>query len=65
MTYEDLNKRNREEERRILRRNRWKAVPALKDNGSFQWKWIHPARKRAYSREKAVELAIRGERVTA
>lgn len=59
MTYEDLNKGRRELERRVLQKDGWVAVPALKDNGAFQWKWIHSSRKRAYSRAIAFALACR------
>lgn len=59
MKYVDSNKERREFERRVLRKDNWVAVPALKDNGAFQWKWIHPSRKRAYSRPIAFELAYR------
>lgn len=59
MSYEDSNKAIREYQRRILKRDGWIAVPALKDNGSFQWKWICSTRKRAYSRKAAVALALR------
>lgn len=54
--YEDLNKEKREKQRRLLSRNGWVAVPALKDNGSFQFKWIHKKYKRAYSRKDAVKI---------
>ena len=57
--YEDPNKGRRELERRVLQKDGWVAVPALKDNGAFQWKWIHPSRKRAYSRPIAFALALR------
>lgn len=59
MKYRDTNKKNREHERRILQRAGWVAVHALKDNGAFQWKWIHKDRKRAYSRERAYQMALR------
>jgi len=59
MSYEDRNKGNREFARRVLQKDGWVAVPALKDNGAFQWKWIHPTRKRAYSRTTAFALAYR------
>ena len=59
MSYEDFNKGRREFERRVLQKDGWVAVSALKDNGSFQWKWIHKTRKRAYSRSRAFILAAR------
>lgn len=59
MKYRDPNKARREEQRRTLHAAGWKAVPALKDNGSHQWKWIHRDRKRAYSREAAFKMAKR------
>lgn len=55
----DNNKEHRDFQRRVLRRAEWVAVPALKDNGSFQWKWIHADRKKAYSRERAFVIATR------
>jgi hypothetical protein len=59
MSYEDPNKGRREQERRVLQKDGWVAVAALKDNGAFQWKWIHKTRKRAYSRSAAFALAYR------
>jgi hypothetical protein len=53
MKYRDSNKQRREYERRVLKKNGWVAVPALKANGAFQWKWIIAGRKKAYSREEA------------
>jgi len=55
----DNNKEHRDFQRRVLRRAGWVAVPALKDNGAFQWKWIHANRKKAYSRERAFVIAAR------
>ena len=55
----DNNKRHRDHQRRILQRAGWVAVPALKDTGAFQWKWIHQKRKKAYSRERAFVMAAR------
>jgi len=55
----DPNKRRRDRQRRILKLAGWVAVPALKDNDSFQWKWIHHSRKKAYSRERAFDMAKR------
>ena len=55
----DNNKQHRDDQRRVLRKAEWVAVPALKDNGSFQWKWIHHKRKKAYSRERAYAMAVR------
>jgi len=55
----DRNKHQRDYERRILQRAGWVAVPALKDNDAFQWKWIHHTRKKAYSREQAFAMAER------
>ena len=52
----DSNKPRRDEQRRKLRAAGWVAVPALKDNGAFQWKWIHAERKKAYSREQAINI---------
>lgn len=57
MKYKDSNKAHRELQRRVLHRAGWRAVTALKDNGSEQWKWIHKDRKRAYSREEAFKMA--------
>ena len=62
MSYEDANKASREFQRRVLQRDGWVAVPALKDNGAFQWKWIHQTRKRAYSRQDAFAMARRSLR---
>ena len=53
------NKQHREWQRRFLHGYKWRAVPALKDNDSFQWKWIHASLKRAYSREDAVVITQR------
>jgi hypothetical protein len=64
MTYEDLNKQHRELQRRLLKTAGWVAVPAVKDNSSFQWKWIHPKLKKAYSREAAVALQKRRKLVS-
>ena len=55
----DNNKEHRDFQRRVLRRAEWVAVAALKDNGAFQWKWIHATRKKAYSRERAFVMAAR------
>jgi len=55
----DSNKQFRDSQRRILHKAGWAAVYALKDNGSWYWKWIHPSRKKAYSREQAFDLATR------
>jgi hypothetical protein len=52
----DSNKFRREFERRLLKRAGWKAVPALKRNGSFVWRWIHRTRKKAYDRQEAVAI---------
>jgi hypothetical protein len=52
----DGNKDRREMERRILHKSGWKAVPALKRNGAFVWRWIHRTRKKAYTREQAVSI---------
>jgi hypothetical protein len=59
MKYEDSNKHRREFERRILQRDGWEAVWALKNNGSWYWKWINPKRKKAYSRQEAFTIAWR------
>lgn len=56
----DPNKPRRDRERRILQRVGWEAVWALKDNGSWYWKWIHPSRKKAYSRREALALTRSG-----
>jgi hypothetical protein len=53
------NKPIRDAQRRLLHKNGWIAVEALKDNGAFQFKWIHRKYKRAYSRVKAVEITKR------
>lgn len=50
----DPNKPRRDAERRKLQRAGWVAVPALKSNGAFKWRWIHPTRKKAYSRAEAM-----------
>lgn len=55
----DGNKDKREEERRILQRAGWKAVPALKRNGAFVWRWIHRTRRKAYSRNEAITIVSR------
>lgn len=52
----DGNKERRERDRRILHQAGWVAVPALKPNGAFKWKWIVAGRKKAYSREQAVAI---------
>lgn len=59
MTYEDNNKQRREQQRRFLQRNGWKAVTALKPNGAFKNAWIHPKRRGSYDREEAVRLTKR------
>jgi len=59
-TFNDIKKPIRDEQRRKLRANGWVAVPALKDNGAFQWKWIHHSRKKAYSRVEALRLTTLG-----
>jgi len=58
----DPNKRHRDHQRRILHAAGWEAVYALKDNGSWYWKWIHQDRKKAYSRERAFVMAERALR---
>lgn len=55
----DPNKRNRDYQRRVLHAAGWEAVYALKDNGSWYWKWIHPSRRKAYSRDQAFTMAQR------
>jgi hypothetical protein len=50
----DGNKDKRESERRLLNKAGWVAVPALKSNGAFVWRWIIAGRKKAYTREQAV-----------
>ena len=55
----DPNKKQRDSERRILHNAGWEAVYALKDNGSWYWKWIHPSRRKAYSRAQAFVKAKR------
>ena len=57
--YLDPNKERRDRERRVLQRAGWQAVWALKDNGSWQWKWITPKRKKAYSRKEALRIVGR------
>lgn len=59
MKYEDPNKERRERERRILQRNGWMAVIALKKNGAKTWKWIQAGRRRAYTREEALKTVGR------
>ena len=56
----DPNKPRRDAESRELQRVGWKAVPALKPNGSHKWKWIIAGRKKAYSRQDAVRLTRLG-----
>lgn len=58
----DYNKNIRDAERRLLNSAGWMAVPALKPNGAFQWKWIVAGRKKAYSRKKAVAIVSRNNR---
>ena len=53
----DNNKQHRDQQRRLLQRAGWIAVPALKRTGAFQWRWIHPSRKKAYDREVAFVMA--------
>jgi len=60
MKYKDINKQNREKQRRLLQRVGWQAVWALKKNGSWTWRWIHPTRKKAYTRIEAVKLTNLG-----
>jgi len=60
MKFNDSNKPRRDKERRILQGAGWKAVWALKDNGSWYWKWIRKDRKKAYSRQQALEIVRRG-----
>ena len=60
MKFTDSNKPRRDRERRMLQRAGWEAVYALKDNGSWVWKWITPKRKKAYSRQRAMEIIRRG-----
>lgn len=55
----DMNRERRERERRLLNSNGWKAVPALKSNGSFVWRWIIAGRKKAYTRQQAVAIVKR------
>lgn len=49
----------RDMQRRFLRKCGWKAVPALKTNGAFQWRWIRAGYKKAYSRTEAVQISQR------
>lgn len=51
------NQKIRDHQRRILNNAGWKAVPALKPNGSFKWVWIRAGRKKAYSRVDAYRIA--------
>lgn len=55
----DKNKNRRDYQRRVLHSAGWEAVYALKDNGSWTWKWINPRRKKAYSREQAFKMATK------
>lgn len=55
MIYEDRNKECREIERRILQRNGWMAVIALKKNGAKTWRWIKAGRRKAYTRQEALD----------
>lgn len=59
MKYLDKNRQTREQERRLLNAYGWKAVPALKSNGSFVWRWIIAGRKKAYTRKQAVAIVNR------
>ena len=59
MVNQDPNKQYREMQRRTLNRAGWKAVPALKTNGAFTWRWIIAGRKLAYEREEAYRIARR------
>lgn len=52
----DPNKPKRDRERRILHAAGWIAVPALKKNGAFTWRWIIAGRKRAYTRQEAFKI---------
>lgn len=49
----------RNKQRRFLRKRGWKAVPALKTNGAFLWRWIRAGYKKAYSRKEAVQITQR------
>jgi len=59
MKYTDPSKERRDRERRLLQSAGWQAVWALKDNGSWQWKWITSKRKKAYSRQQAIAIVRR------
>ena len=59
-TFSDTKKPLRDKQRRILHAAGWEAALALKDNGSWYWKWIHPSRKKAYSRTDALKLTRLG-----
>jgi hypothetical protein len=53
-----MNKqKTRDHQRSVLNKNGWKAVPALKKNGSFKWVWIKAGRSKAYSRKDAYKIA--------
>lgn len=56
----DPNKPRRDAERRILNKNGWLAVEAVKPNGSFLWRWIHPKFKKAHSRKEALQITRAG-----
>ena len=63
MTYEDNNKQRREKQRHFLHKYGWRAVAALKTNGAFKHAWIHPKRKGSYSREDAVRITRRNNKL--
>jgi hypothetical protein len=56
----DPNKPRRDAERRLLKKAGWVAVPALKPNGAFCWRYIRAGRKKAYTRQRAVQLTKMG-----
>ena len=54
-----MNKILRDTQRRFLNKRGWKAVPALKSNGAFTWRWIRAGYKKAYSRSDAIQITRR------
>jgi hypothetical protein len=65
MKYRDKNKKRREQQRRFLQRNGWIAVDGYTKERAFRWKWILPGvYKKAYSREEAVAIETRRQKVS-
>lgn len=55
------DKIERDRQRRVLQSKGWEAAKGLKRNGAFKWIWIHPQRKKAYSRIEAFNIAKRSK----